>query len=86
LSMAISGNDHVKEFSGEYLADEYDVDWYKNSRLGRFNIDGAVGASFSYSYFKLFVGYRWGFLDLETGLSDVTLTTRGLFLGLGYAL
>ena len=60
--------------------------WYgDNSRLNRFNLYAVFGADVKFSQFNLFGGYRFGLLDLDSN-DNITLKTKGLFVGLGYTL
>ena len=46
---------------------------------------GAAGVALEFQAFRLFGGYRLGFLDLNKS-DNVTAKTSGLFVGLGYIL
>jgi len=79
LSLALSGTTKNK------LTDDIQK-WYgKNGSLKRFNIYGVVGVEGSYSSFMLFLGYRFGFLDLDKASLSRT-KANGFFVGLGYSL
>ncbi len=47
--------------------------------------DAVFGADVKFSQFNLFGGYRFGLLDLNSN-DNITLKTKGLFVGLGYTL
>ena len=60
--------------------------WYgDNSTWSRFNLYAVFGANVKFSQFNLFGGYRFGLLDLNSN-DNITLKTKGLFVGLGYTL
>lgn len=85
FSIALSGNTHVKHYLTDTTVQEWDDKWYQNDNMGRFNIYGVFGAAASYNQLGLFLGYRLGFLDLETALDYVSLKTSGFFIGVGYS-
>lgn len=85
FSIALSGNTHVKHYLTDTMVQEWDDKWYDNDNMGRFNIYGVFGAAASYNQLGLFLGYRLGFLDLETALDYVSLKTSGFFIGVGYS-
>ena len=79
LSIALSGTTKNK------LTDD-SQNWYgKNSNMNRFNLYGVVGVEGSYTNFMLFLGYRFGFLDLDKSSLSRT-KVNGFFVGLGYSL
>ena len=80
---ALNGNTNVTE---KFANTSLDTPWYgKNSNNQQLDLLGAVGVSFDYQVFRLFGGYRMGFLDLDKS-DAVKATTSGLFFGLGYIL
>ena len=78
LSLALSG-------TSKNTNTDYSYNWYgENSNLNRFNLYGVIGAEGSYTNFMLFLGYRFGFLDIDK--SSLTKTkVNGFFVGLGYS-
>jgi len=85
FSIALSGNTHVKHYLTETTVQEWDDKWYQSNNMGRFNIYGVFGAAANYNQYGVFLGYRFGFLDLETSLDYVTLSTSGFFIGASYS-
>ena len=83
LSYALKGNTNVSE---NVLNTSNDNDWYgENSNNSRLDLMGAAGVALEFQAFRLFGGYRLGFLDLNKS-DNVTAKTSGLFVGLGYIL
>ena len=83
VSYALKGNTNVSENA---LNTSTDYNWYgEKSDNQQLDLLGAVGVSFDYQVFRLFGGYRMGFLDLDKS-DAVKATTSGLFFGLGYIL
>ena len=80
VSLALTGNTHVSTLIGSG-----DYNWYDNSPRSRFNLYAVFGADVKFSQFNLFGGYRFGLLDLDSN-DNITLKTKGLFVGLGYSL
>ena len=81
VSLALTGNTHVSTVIGSG-----DYNWYgDNSSRSRFNLYAVFGADVKFSQFNLFGGYRFGLLDLNSN-DNITLKTKGLFVGLGYTL
>lgn len=78
LSLALSGTSKNKNTDISYP-------WYgENGSLTRFNLYGVVGAEGSYANFMLFLGYRFGFFDIDK--LDISKTkANGFFVGLGYS-
>ena len=78
LSLALSGTSKNKNTDISYP-------WYgENGSLNRFNLYGVVGAEGSYANFMLFLGYRFGFFDIDK--LDISKTkANGFFVGLGYS-
>jgi len=59
--------------------------WYdEDAMMKRFNLYALVGADLKFNGLNIFGGYRWGLLDLDKS-EDITLKTRGMFVGLGYS-
>ncbi len=83
FSYALKGNTNVKE---NVLNTDNNINWYgENSNNSQFNLMGAAGVAFDFQTFRLFGGYRMGFLDLDKR-DNVKTTTSGIFVGLGYLL
>lgn len=65
---------------------DYKQSWYgEHGSLKRFNLYGVVGAEASYTNFMLFLGYRFGFLDIDK-LNGYKTKANGFFVGFGYSL
>ena len=83
FSYALKGNTNISE---NVLNTSTDHNWYgENSNNSQFDLMGAAGAALEFKTFRLFGGYRMGFLDLDKR-DKVKSTTSGLFVGLGYLL
>ena len=83
FSYALSGNTNVAE---NVLNTSTDFNWYgEKSNNSQFDLMGAAGAALEFKTFRLFGGYRMGFLDLDKR-DNVKSTTSGIFVGLGYLL
>ena len=83
FSYALKGNTNISE---NVLNTSTDFNWYgENSNNSQFDLMGAAGAALEFSTFRLFGGYRLGFLDLDKR-NNVKTTTSGIFVGLGYLL
>jgi len=78
LSLALSGTTKGN-------STDYHQNWYgENAYLNRFNLYGVVGVEGSYSNFMLFLGYRFGLLDIDK-LNGYKTKANGFFVGVGYA-
>ena len=83
FSYALKGNTNISE---NVLNTSTDHNWYgENSNNSQFDLMGAAGAALEFKTFRLFGGYRMGFLDLDKR-DKVKSTTSGIFVGLGYLL
>ena len=83
FSYALKGNTNVSE---NVLNTSNDINWYgEKSNNSQLDLMGAVGAALEFQTFRLFGGYRLGFLDLDKR-DNVKSTTSGIFVGLGYLL
>ena len=83
FSYALKGNTNISE---NVLNTSTDYNWYgENSNNSQFDLMGAAGAALEFKTFRLFGGYRMGFLDLDKR-DKVKSTTSGIFVGLGYLL
>ena len=83
FSYALKGNTNISE---NVLNTSTDYNWYgENSNNSQFDLLGAAGAALEFKTFRLFGGYRMGFLDLDKR-DKVKSTTSGIFVGLGYLL
>lgn len=89
FSFAVYGNTHVTTTTtilGSTSTSENDYAMYgDNSTNNRLDITAAFGLQFQYSDFRLFGGYRFGLIDLNTN-DNIKTTSSGLFVGLGYNL
>lgn len=89
FSYALAGNTHVKTTTsllGNTSTSENDYPMYgDNSNTNRFDICATFGLEFQYYDYRLFGGYRFGLIDLNTG-DNVKTTSSGIFIGLGIAL
>lgn len=87
FSYAIQGNSHFKATGSiTGLSGETDNNWYgEHSNNSQFDLMGAAGAALEFKTFRIFGGYRMGFLDLDKS-DNVKSTTSGIFIGLGYLL
>ena len=88
VSFALHGNTNITTHSSvTTLADtDTDTDWYgDNSSNERVNLSGVAGIMLGFREYRLFGGYRMGFLDLNSN-DNIKTTTAGLFFGLGMAL
>ena len=96
-AIPVSKNITVAPFAGPMLSfalmgqtkgknTDYKQNWYgEHGSLKRFNLYGVVGAEASYTKFMLFLGYRFGFVDIDK-LNGYKTKTNGFFVGLGYSL
>ena len=83
FSYALKGNTNITE---NVLNTNTNIDWYgENSDNNQFDLMGAAGAALEFKTFRLFGGYRMGFLDLDKR-DKVKATTSGVFVGVGYLL
>ena len=83
FSYALNGNTNISE---NVLNTNTNIDWYgENSNNSQFDLMGAAGAALEFKTFRLFGGYRMGFLDLDKR-DNVKSTTSGIFVGVGYLL
>lgn len=83
FSLALKGNTNISE---NVLNTSNDYNWYgENSNNSQFDLMGAVGVAFDFQAFRIFGGYRLGFVDLNKS-DNVKETTSGIFAGLGYTL
>ena len=83
FSYALKGNTNISE---NVLNTSTDFNWYgENSNNSQFDLMGAAGAALEFKTFRIFGGYRMGFLDLDKS-DNVKSTTSGIFVGLGYLL
>ena len=83
FSYVLKGNTNISE---NVLNTSTDYNWYgENSNNSQFDLMGAAGAALEFKTFRLFGGYRMGFLDLDKR-DKVKSTTSGIFVGLGYLL
>lgn len=65
---------------------DYSLNWYgEHGDYNRFNLYGVIGAAGSYTNFMLYVGYRFGLLDILKANGFQT-KTNGFFIGVGYSL
>ena len=83
FSYALKGNTNISE---NVLNTSTDYNWYgEKSNNSQFDLLGAAGVAFDFQTFRLFGGYRMGFLDLDKR-DKVKSTTSGIFVGVGYLL
>ena len=81
LSLALAGNSKVSVGSNTTT-----TNWYgDNSNQNRFNLYAVFGADLKFNQFNVIGGYRFGLLYLNSN-DNITLKTKGLFVGLGYTL
>ncbi|MBO4308085.1 MAG: outer membrane beta-barrel protein [Bacteroidales bacterium] len=88
VSFALQGNTKITTHSTvTTLADtETNTEWYgDNSSNERLNLSGVFGVMLGFREYRLFGGYRMGFLDLNND-DNIKTTTAGIFIGLGMAL
>ena len=87
FSLAVYGNTHVTTTTtvlGSSSTSEKDYDMYgDDSENNRFDIAAAFGLQFQYDVFRLFGGYRFGLMDLNSN-DNIKTKSAGFFVGLGY--
>lgn len=87
FSLAVYGNTHVTTTTtvlGSSSTSETDYDMYgDDSENNRFDIAAAFGLQFQYDVFRLFGGYRFGLMDLNSN-DNIKTKSAGFFVGLGY--
>lgn len=87
FSLAVYGNTHVTTTTtvlGNSSTSEKDYDMYgDDSENNRFDIAAAFGLQFQYDVFRLFGGYRFGLMDLNSN-DNIKTKSAGFFVGLGY--
>ena len=87
FSLAVYGNTHVTTTTtvlGSSSTSEKDYDMYgDDSENNRFDIAAAFGLQFQYDVFRLFGGYRFGLMDLNSN-ENIKTKIAGFFVGLGY--
>ena len=86
LSYNLFGTITTNYFENRYditTGQSYKPEKTKNSYHEPLNIYGIGGASFSYSHFDIYGGYRLGLLNLSNN-DFPRITTSGLFVGLAY--
>ena len=88
FSLAVYGNTHVTTTTtvlGSSSTSETDYDMYgDDSEMNRFDITAAFGLQFQYTDFRLFGGYRFGLMDLNSN-DNINIKSSGFFVGLGFA-
>ena len=88
FSLAVYGNTHVTTTTtllGNTSTSETDYDMYgDDSEMNRFDITAAFGLQFQYTDFRLFGGYRFGLMDLNSN-DNINIKSSGFFVGLGFA-
>lgn len=86
VSYALYGNTHVTSETtvlGVTTTTETDTPMYDNgSAYNRLDLSGTVGVELHYAAYRLFGGYRIGFLDLNNN-DNIKTNSSGLFVGLG---
>ncbi|MBQ7162292.1 MAG: outer membrane beta-barrel protein [Bacteroidales bacterium] len=86
FSYALSGNTHVTTTAtvlGATSVTETDYPMYDDgTAYNRMDLSGTVGVELHYAAYRLFGGYRMGFLDLNNN-DNIKTTSSGLFIGLG---
>lgn len=86
VSYALYGNTHVTTTAtvlGVTTVTETDHPMYDDgTAYNRLDLSGTVGIELHYTGYRLFGGYRIGFLDLNNN-DNIKTTSSGLFVGLG---
>lgn len=91
VSLGLSGKSHVTVTTPIINTQTtHDFDWYNNDGVNdrpnnRFNISAVFGAALTFSNFNLFAGYNLGLMDLHKS-ENITMKTKGFFVGLGFGL
>lgn len=86
ISYALYGNTHVTTETtvlGVTTTTETDTPMYDDgSAYNRLDLSAAAGVELHYTGYRLFGGYRLGFLDLNNN-DNIKTTSSGLFVGIG---